>query len=80
MNKAEYLPLLIINRIITKIIIIKAINKLKKNKELKFNKIFNKFLLIITILFIKVLTYFVFLINLNVGYYLYKFKEVKTII
>ena len=38
-NKAEYLAFLIINIIITKIIITKAINKLKKDKALKPNKI-----------------------------------------
>ena len=43
------------NGIIIKIIIIKGINKLKKNKALKPNKIFYRFLLIITILFIKIL-------------------------
>ena len=53
-DKAEYLALLVINKIVTKVIIIKAINKLKKNKALKFNKIFNKFLLIIITLFIRV--------------------------
>ena len=55
--KTKYLAPLIINRIITKVIIIKAINRLKKNKILKPNKIFNKFLLIITTLFIKVFIY-----------------------
>ena len=56
-DKAEYVGLLIINKIIIKVIIIKAIDKLKKNKALKFNKIFNRFLLIITTLFIKAFTY-----------------------
>ena len=55
--KADYIALLIINRIITKIIIIKAINKLKKNKALKPNRIPNRFLLVIITLFIKVFTY-----------------------
>ena len=55
--KAKYPAFLIINGIITKIIIIKIINKLKKNKALKLNKIPNKFLLIITILFIKIFIY-----------------------
>ena len=40
-----------------KIIITKAINKLKKNKALKPNKILNKFLLIITTPFIGVFIY-----------------------
>ena len=56
-DKAEYLTLLIINGIITKIIVIKAINRLKKNKALKFNKILNKFLLIITTPFIRIFIY-----------------------
>ena len=55
--KAEYLAFLIINKIITKIIIIKAINKLKKNKALKLNKIPNRFLLIIITPFIGIFTY-----------------------
>ena len=55
--KAEYLASLIINGIITKVIIIKAINKLKKNKTLKPNKIPNKFLLIFATPFIKVFIY-----------------------
>ena len=54
---AEYLAFLIINRIVTKIINIKAINKLKKNKALRLNKILSKFLLKITIPFIKGSTY-----------------------
>ena len=55
--KAEYLAFLIINGIITKIVIIKNIKNLRKNKALKPNKIFNRFLLIITTPFIKVFTY-----------------------
>ena len=57
MDKAEYLAPLIIDKIIIKIIIIKTINKLKKNKILRLNKIPNKFLLIITTPFIKVFIY-----------------------
>ena len=56
-DKAEYLAFLIINGIIIKVIVIKAINRLKKNKVLKPNNIFNKYLLIVTILFIKVFIY-----------------------
>ena len=55
--KAEYPALLVINRIVTKVIIIKAINRLKKDKALKLNKILNKFLLIITTPFIRVFIY-----------------------
>ena len=55
--KTKYPALLIINRIITKIIIIKAINRLKKDKALKLNKIFNRFLLIITTPFIRIFIY-----------------------
>ena len=77
--KAEYLALLIINKIITKIIVIKTINKLKKDKILKFNKILNKFLLIIINLFIGIFIY-LFLIYLDVNYYPRKFKKAKTII
>ena len=55
--KAEYPAPLIINGIITKVIIIKTINKLKKNKVLRLNKIFNKFLLIIITPFIGVFIY-----------------------
>ena len=55
--KAEYLAFLIINKIIIKVIIIKTINKLKRDKISRFNKIFNIFLLIITTQFIKVFIY-----------------------
>ena len=55
--KAEYSAFLVINGIITKVIIIKTINRLKKNKALKLNRIFNRFLLIITTPFIKVFIY-----------------------
>ena len=55
--KVKYPAPLIINRIIIKVIIIKAINKLKKDKALKPNKILNKFLLIIITPFIGVFTY-----------------------
>ena len=55
------------------------INRLKKDKTPGPNGIFNKFLLIITIPLRKVFTY-LFQIYFDVGYYLYKFKEAKTII
>ena len=56
-DKVKYLAFLVINKIVIKIIIFKAINRLKKDKILKFNKIFNKFLLIIATLFIRVFIY-----------------------
>ena len=55
--RAKYPAPLIINGIITKVIVIKAINRLKKDKALKFNRIPNKFLLIVITPFIGVFTY-----------------------
>ena len=51
---AEYLAPLAINGIITKVIVTKAINRPKKDKALRPNKIPNRFLLIIATPFIKV--------------------------
>ena len=58
---------------------IKAINKLKKDKAPGPNGIPNRFLLIMAVPFGKVFIY-LFQVYLDVGYYLRKFKEAKTII
>ena len=55
--RAKYPAFLVINGIIIKVIIIKVINRPKKNKALRLNKIFNRFLLIIITLFIRIFIY-----------------------
>ena len=67
------------DKVVIQDIITKTINKLKKDKAPKPNGIFNRFLLIVAVPLRKVFTY-LFQIYLDVGYYLRKFKEAKTII
>ena len=57
----------------------KAINRPKKDKAPGPNGIPNRFLSIITVPLGKVFTY-LFQVYLDIGYYLRKFKEAKTII
>ena len=70
---------MLIDKVVTQDIITKAINRPKKDKAPGPNGILNRFLLIVAVPLGKIFTY-LFQIYLDVGYYLRKFKEAKTII
>ena len=68
-----------ISKIVTQVIITKAINRPKKDKAPGPNRIPNRFLSIVIIPFAGVFTY-LFQACLDIGYYPRKFKEARTII
>ena len=78
-ENAIYPDPVLVNKVIIQDIVIKAINKLKKDKAPGPNGILNRFLLIVAVPLRKVFTY-LFEIYLDIGYYLRKFKETKIII
>ena len=76
---AIYPDPVLVDKVVTQDIVTKAINRLKKDKAPGPNGIPNRFLSIVAVPFRKVFTY-LFQVYLDVGYYLRKFKEAKTII